>query len=82
MTTKLTDDKIVELAKKVDLFILETASEFEASGIEFSAIVLGRLMVFTKQVGAYQTFHEMMDTVVKMGDPKEPLAEQETQESP
>ena len=82
MTTKLTDDKIVELAKKVDLFMLDTASEFQASGIEFSAIVLGRLMVFTKQVGAYQTFHEMMETVVNMGDPKEPLAGQETQESP
>ena len=82
MTTKLTDDKIVELAHKIDLFILETASEFEANGIEFSAIALGRLMVFGKQVGSYQTFHEMMETIVKMGDPKEPLAGQETQESP
>jgi hypothetical protein len=82
MTTKLTDDKIVELAHKIDLFILETASEFEANGIEFSAIALGRLMVFAKQVGSYQTFHEMMETIVKMADPKEPLAEQETQESP
>ena len=82
MTTKLTDDNIVAIAKKVDEFILKTATEYEANALEFSSIALGRLMVFTQQVGCYGTFHEMMATIAKMGDPKEPLADQETQESP
>lgn len=82
MTSKLTDDKIVEIAKKVDKFIMDIGSDYQPSGIEFSAIVLGRLMVFTQQVGCYDTFHEMLATIGQMGEPKEPLAGQETQESP
>ena len=82
MTTKLTDDNIVALAQKTDEFIVSAAAEFDANALEFSAIALGRLMVFCKTVGAYPEFHKMLETVVAMGEPKEPLAGQETQESP
>lgn len=71
MTTKLNDDKIVEIAKKTDELILQIGKDYEPSGIELAAIMLGRLMVFTQQTGNYTTFHDMMKTIVNMGEPPE-----------
>lgn len=74
--TKLSDEKIVELAQKIDKFIVETGMEYETSGIEIAAIALGRLMVFTQQVGSFKTFQEMMETIVMMKDMEPPKEEE------
>ena len=76
MTKTLTDDTIVKIARKTDEFIMEIGKEFEPSGIEFSAIVLGRLMIFTKQVGCSETFQEMLKQIALMGEP-EPIFPEE-----
>lgn len=65
----LTDEQIVEIAKKIDLFIMEIGKEYQPNGIEFAAIALGRLMVFTQQVGCFPTFAEMMAEINKMSEP-------------
>ena len=65
----LTDDQIVAIARKVDTFIMEIGKEYQPNGIEFSAIALGRLMVFTQQVGCFDTFQEMMGEICKMSEP-------------
>lgn len=66
--TKLSDEKIIELAQKIDKFLIDTGIEYETTGIELAAIALGRLMVFTQQVGQYDTFHQMLSTIAKMGE--------------
>lgn len=72
--TQLSDEKIVELAKRIDKFIVDTGTEFQTSGIELSAIALGRLMVFTQQVGAFGTFKQMLKTISMMDElpPEDP----------
>ncbi len=66
----LNDDQIVEIARKIDAFIVEIGKEYQPNGIEFSAIALGRLMVFTQQVGCFPTFQEMMGEICKMSEPE------------
>lgn len=65
--TNLKDDQIVEIARKVDTLIAEVGDEYSPTALEFVSIALGRLMVFSKAVGVYPQFHELMDTVIKMG---------------
>ncbi len=65
----LTDENIVEIARKIDTFIMEIGKEYQPNGIEFAAIALGRLMVFTQQTGCFKTFGEMMTEVSKMSEP-------------
>jgi hypothetical protein len=65
----LNDEQIVEIARKIDAFILDIGKEYQPTGIEFAAIALGRLMVFTQQTGCYTTFSEMMGEVNKMSEP-------------
>jgi len=66
----LTDDQIVEIARKIDTFIMEIGKEYQPNGIEFSAIALGRLMVFTQQVGCFPTFQQMMGEICNMSEPE------------
>lgn len=67
--SKLSDEKIVTIAQETDKFIMELGSITEANAIELSSIILGRLMVFTQHVGAYDTFKQLMETIVKMNEP-------------
>jgi hypothetical protein len=69
----LTDDQIVEIAQKIDTMILQIGKEYSPTGIEFAAIALGRLMVFTQHTGCFKTFSEMMTEISNMSDP-EPLS--------
>ena len=68
--TTLTDEHIVEIARKIDNFIIEIGKEYQPNGIEFSAIALGRLMVFTQQTGCFKTFSEMLNEISKMSEPE------------
>ena len=70
LNTTLTDEQIVEIARKIDTFIMEIGKEYQPSGIEFSAIALGRLMVFTQRTGCFKTFSEMMTEISKMSEPE------------
>lgn len=65
----LTDEQIVEIAQKIDQMIIDIGKEYHPNGIEFSAIALGRLMVFTQQTGCFKTFSEMMTEISKMSEP-------------
>lgn len=80
MTVKstLTDDKIVELAKDIDQFIMQMGEKYSPTGIEFASIMLGRTLVFTKHVKAFDQFHQLLTAVANMKDgdpliPDEPL---------
>ena len=75
--TTLTDDQIVGIATKIDNLILEVGDEFKPSGIEFAAIALGRLMVFTNQVGCHSTFMKMLGAVSKMAEVEQELGKTE-----
>lgn len=66
----LTDENIVEIARKIDQFILDLGKEYHPTSIELSAIALGRLMVFTQQTGAFGTFSEMLTEISKMSEPE------------
>ena len=66
----INDDQIIAIAKKIDTMIMDIGEEFKPSGIEFAAIALGRLMVFTQQVGCFDKFSEMMSTVAKLAEPE------------
>lgn len=70
--SSLTDEAIVEIAQKIDNLILEIGEKYHPSGIEFASIALGRLIVFSKQVECFDSFNQLMATVLKMLD-KEPL---------
>ncbi len=65
----LTDDQIVDIARKIDMFIMSIGEEYKPNGIEFAAIALGRLMVFTQQTGCFPTFSQMMNEIGKMSEP-------------
>lgn len=68
----LNDDQIVEIARKIDAFIMQIGEEYSPTGIEFAAIMLGRLMIFTKHTECFHTFSQMMEEIGKMKEP-EPL---------
>lgn len=74
--SNLTDDAIVEIAQKIDQLIFDIGDEYKPSGIEFASIALGRLMVFSKQVGCFEVFQQLLSAVVNMAE-KEPLAKTE-----
>lgn len=74
--SNLTDDAIVEIAQKIDKLIFDIGDEYKPSGIEFASIALGRLMVFSKQVGCFEVFQQLLSAVVNMSE-KEPLAKTE-----
>jgi hypothetical protein len=65
----LTDEQIVQIAQKIDQLIFEVGEQFHPNGIEFAAIALGRLMVFTQHTGCFKTFAEMMGEINKMSEP-------------
>ena len=65
-TSKLTDEKIAQIAHVIDQFIIDMGEQYEPSGIELVSIMLGRMMVFSNQVGFLDTFHELLDTVNKL----------------
>ena len=65
----LKDEQIVEIARKVDQLILDIGKEYTPTGIEFAAITLGRLMVFTQTVGCFDTFQDMLAEIVRMREP-------------
>lgn len=67
LETTLTDEQIVDIAETIDKCLLGIGSKHKPSAIELSSIALGRLMVLCKQLDCYDTFHELMDSVVKMG---------------
>lgn len=67
--SNLSDEKIMTIAEETDKFIVELGSITGASAIEISSIILGRLMVFTNQVGCYDTFQRLMETIGKMKEP-------------
>lgn len=72
----LTDEQIVKIAHTIDQMIIDIGKEYAPSGIEFAAIALGRLMVFTQHVQCFKTFQEMMEEIIKMKEP-EPLVKTE-----
>lgn len=72
----LSDESIVEIAQAVDKMIVECGEKYQPNGIQMAAIALGRLMVFTKHVGCFDTFCEMMEEITKMKEP-EPLMKTE-----
>ena len=49
--------------------ILEIGKDYQPNGIEFAAIALGRLMVFTQHVGCFGTFSQMMVEISNMREP-------------
>lgn len=63
---KLTDEEIREIALTIDKMIVEIGDKFSPSGIEFAAIVMGRMMVFTKEVQCHELFIQMLESIVKM----------------
>lgn len=73
--SSLTDEQIVDIAKKIDQLIVDIGQEYKPTGIEFAAIALGRLMVFTKQVDCFDIFMNMLAEVNKMREPK-PIAQE------
>lgn len=72
----LTDEQIVDIAHKIDNFIMEIGDQYHPTGVEFAAIALGRLMIFTKTMNCYGTFTQMMEEITKMKEP-EPLIKTE-----
>lgn len=67
LETTLTDEQIIEIAETIDKCLIDIGTKHKPSAIELSSIALGRLMVLCKQLNCYDTFHELMDSVVKMG---------------
>jgi hypothetical protein len=82
INSTLTDAQIIEVATKIDQLIVDIGKEYQPNGIELSAIMLGRLMVFTEHVGCYNTFHQMMTEISKMGSGDLQKTEDLKQESP
>ena len=76
----LTDDQIVQIAKKIDQMIVDIGKEYHPTSIEFAAIALGRLMVFTQQTGPFGTFSEMLVEISKMSEPEFLSNAQETEQ--
>jgi hypothetical protein len=70
INSTLNDEQIVDIAKKVDQLIVDIGKEYHPTGIEFAAIALGRLMVFTQHTGCFPTFQEMMGEICKMSEPE------------
>lgn len=68
METTLSDDQIVDIAETLDKCLLDIGTKHKPQAIELASIALGRLMVLCKQLNCYDTFHQLMGTVVKMGD--------------
>jgi hypothetical protein len=66
----LTDDQIVQIAEKIDKLFLEIGKEYQPTGIELSAIALGRVMVFSHHTKCFSTFSDMMKEVCKMSEPE------------
>lgn len=67
LETTLNDEQIIDIAQTLDQCFIDIGEKHHPAGIELASIALGRLMVFTKQLQCYATFHELLDTVVKMG---------------
>ncbi len=76
-TKNLSDEDIKSIALAMDEFIIKMGEQYRPNGIQLTSIILGRLMVFTKHVGSYETFCELMDSVLKMSEPKELLSKTE-----
>lgn len=72
-TKNLTDEAIKDIALAMDQYIINMGENYQPNGIQLSSIVLGRLIVFTKHLGCYDTFCELMDAVLKMNEPKDLL---------
>jgi hypothetical protein len=75
----LTDEQIVAIAQMIDQLILDVGKQYAPSGIEFAAIALGRLMVFTKHVDCFNTFQDMMTEIVNMREPEPLIKPQDVQ---
>lgn len=67
MKTTLTDEQIIDIAETIDKAIVDIGGKHHPAAIELASIALGRLMVFCKQLECYPTFHELLETVIKMG---------------
>ncbi len=74
--SNLTDEVIIEIAEKIDTLIMEIGEQYKPSGIEFASIALGRLIVFSKQVGCFETFSQLLSVITKMKE-NEPLVKTE-----
>lgn len=70
-TKKLSDEDIVKIAHTIDQLIIDIGEAYGPSGIQLASIMLGRLMVFTQQIGEFGTFHDLMKEVVNMGADRE-----------
>lgn len=73
----VTDEAIKEIALAMDEWIVNIGEKYRPNGIQLASIVLGRMMVFTRHVGCYDTFQELMESVIKMKEPKELIAKTE-----
>ena len=76
-TNNLSDDAIRDIALSFDELIVKIGEKHQPNGIQLAAIAMGRLMVFTKHVGCYDTFTEMMQAILNMREPKDLLSKTE-----
>lgn len=67
LETTLTDEQIIEIAQTIDKCFIDIGEKHHPAAIELASIALGRLMVLCKQLECYDTFHELIETVVQMG---------------
>ena len=74
---QIKDDDIKAIALAMDEWIVKMGEQYRPNGIQLASVVLGRLMIFTKHVGCYETFQELMETIIKMKEPVPPLEKTE-----
>lgn len=74
---QITDNDIKAIALAMDEWIVKMGEQYHPNGIQLASVVLGRLMIFTKHVGCYETFQELMETIIKMKEPVPPLEKTE-----
>jgi hypothetical protein len=70
------DNDIIEIAHMIDKIFVDVGEKYSVNGIQMASIMLGRLMIFTKHVGVWPTFSQLMQEVGKMQEP-EPLVKTE-----
>lgn len=74
--TQPSDNDIIEIAHMIDKIFVDVGEKYRVNGIQMASIMLGRLMIFTKHVGVWPTFSQLMQEVGKMQEP-EPLVKTE-----
>ena len=77
LNTQIRASKAEPASLVFDELIVKIGEKHQPNGIQLAAIAMGRLMVFTKHVGCYDTFTEMMQAILNMREPKDLLSKTE-----